>query len=373
MKIKILFCMTRYYRGGTERVAINLVNNLDKNKFDITILTLSNDGGFEKLLKPHIKKIYLTERYHRGTSKILNSIPSQLLYKYLVKDKYDVEIAIGDGLSAKLIAHSSNKESKKLCWIHMDVTKRGTNLKEYQTIEGRKQFYESFNQIICVSEDCKKSFNKKFGHKEKTSVKYNPLEVDNIILKSKEKLDVHFKDNQLNFISVGRLVEQKGYDRLIEVHKMLIDDGIYHNIYVIGEGREREALEKNIKKYNVEDSFYLLGFKENPYKYIKEADAFICSSRDEAFSTVLSESIILETPIITTECSGTKELLGDSEYGIVVLNTREALYCGLRNLILNPEKIEYYRKMSRKRKEFFDLNKSIEEWEQLLYECKEEL
>ena len=57
----------------------------------------------------------------------------------------------------------------------------------------------------------------------------------------------------------------------------------------------------------------------------------------------------------------------------MVLNTREALYCGLRNLILNPEKIEYYRKMSRKRKEFFDLNKSIEEWEQLLYECKEEL
>lgn len=370
MKIKILFFMTRYYKGGTEKITLNLINTLDKDRYDITLCTLTNDGGFENEVDNHIKKIYLCDKYYRGLETILLKISPKLLYRYLIREEFDVEIAVGDGLMAKLVSNSYNKKSKKFCWIHMDVLKRGANMKEFRTAKGRINFYKNFDQIICVSKDCKDSFNKKFGFSDKTRVIYNPLQIQEILDKRDEECRTIFDKNQFNIISVGRLNKQKGYDRLIEVHRELLKEGLDHHVYIIGEGSDREHLEGKIQEYGLEKSFYLLGFKKNPYKYMYNSDLFVCSSRDEAFSTVLSESMIIGTPILTTNCSGTKELLGNNEYGIIVSNDCKGLAEGLRKILKNPEKLQIYKEKSREKIKFFELDKIILQWENLLNDSK---
>ena len=365
MKKKIVFFMTRYYTGGTEKIVINLINNLNKSLYDITLITLTNDGGLENTLDSHINKRYLFNKYFRGLEYILNKIPAKLLYKILVKDEYDVEISIGDGLCSKIIRASCNKVSKKICWIHTDVLKRGNNLREFKTSKDRERFFESFNHIVCVSKDSQKSFIEKFGNKDKVIVKYNPIDLKDIEKKSVDEFQSPYDNNQLNILSVGRLSEPKGYDRLIKVHKRLLEEGLFHHMYIVGDGELEGMLKKMINDMEIEKSFRLLGHQSNPYPYIKHADLFVCSSRDEAFSTVLCESLILGTPIISTKCSGTIELLGDSKYGLVTKNDEADLYEGLKTLIKNQKIIEEYKFKMIERKSFFNFEKSIEEWEKI--------
>ena len=113
----------------------------------------------------------------------------------------------------------------------------------------------------------------------------------------------------------------------------------------------------------------LLGYKKNPYKYIRNSDLFVCSSRAEGFSTVVSEAIILEKPIVTTECSGMRELLGDnSEYGIICENNTKALYESLLKVLSNKELYLELKEKIIERKNIFDINKTIKDIEEFIEE-----
>ena len=113
----------------------------------------------------------------------------------------------------------------------------------------------------------------------------------------------------------------------------------------------------------------MLGYKENPYIYVAKSDLFVCSSRAEGFSTSVSEAIILGKPVVTTECSGMRELLGEnSEYGIICENNTEALYQSLHDILTNKEKYEYYNNKIIERKNIFDIKKSIKDIENLFEE-----
>ena len=137
------------------------------------------------------------------------------------------------------------------------------------------------------------------------------------------------------------------------------------DVWIIGVGEEEEKLKKYIKDNRLQN-VKLLGYQQNPYKYIKKADFFVCSSITEGFSTVVSEAVILEKKIITTECSGMREILGENgEYGILVENSEEALYKALKeNLMTEDFKIK--EEQIKKRKKLFNLEYLTKEIEQLI-------
>ena len=127
----------------------------------------------------------------------------------------------------------------------------------------------------------------------KKVVIYNYIDKQKVIEKAEEKTEVEFNENDINFVTVTRLVEQKGIDRLIEVHKKLIDNKLYHKFYVIGDGPEREKLENMIKKEGIGETFILLGKLDNPYPYIKNANYFCLLSKFEGYGMVIEEAKIL--------------------------------------------------------------------------------
>ena len=125
-------------------------------------------------------------------------------------------------------------------------------------------------------------------------------------------------------------------------------------------------VEKFLKKYNLQDSFTFLGFKDNPYKYISKCDMYICSSRREGFSTAVTEALILGLPTVSTNCSGAEELLGkNNEYGIVVENSEIGIYKGLKKMLDNPILMEYYRKMAFERGKKFSKKETLQRTEEM--------
>lgn len=394
---KVLFLIHTLGGGGAEKVLVNLVNNLDPSKYDITLMTVIDVGILKKDLKDNIhyktmvknpfkkdkkvspKDISTSGSLLNKTSKVKvilakvytfawRHAPVKVIYRAFIKEKYDVEIAFLEGICAKIIAASDNTDSLKYSWIHVDLVNQHKSSKIFRNLFEEKSVYDKFDKIICVSNVVKDQFIKKYDiDRRKVIVRYNPIDSIEIINKSKEPIFDYIEKNKFTICSVGRLNAQKAFDRLLRIHKKLVEEGLKHDLWIIGEGTSKVQLEKYIADNNLEFSCKLLGYKRNPYNYFKQADLFVCSSIAEGFSTVASEAIVLGLPIVTTDCSGMKELLGyNNDYGIVTENDEDKLYEGIRTILSNKNLYDYYKARIIERKELFNLNKSIANIEYLL-------
>lgn len=360
---KILFFIPTLNGGGAEKVLLDTVNNLDSKIYEITIQTLINDGIYKDFLSNKIK--YKTINSFQNPflkwfySRLLFHIISpKLIYNFFIKDNYDYEIAYLEGIATKIISASSNKKSKKFAWIHTDLFNNYGLEKVYKNIDNHIKCYRKFDKIFCVSKSALDGFVKRFGDFNNLFVQYNVI--DDIVVKKRsfEQIDYVYS-SKFRLITVGRLTYQKGYDRLLEVHKRLIDEGFDFELLILGDGEDKSKLEEFISINKLKDSVKLLGFQSNPYAFMKKSDLFVCSSRAEGFSTVATEATILGVPIVTTECAGMQELLGDSEYGLIVKNHTDSLYNGLKLILTNKEKYNFYKEKSLLRGEAFTKEKRI--------------
>lgn len=374
---KILFGITSLTLGGAERVLVDLANALC-DKYEITIFTIYAKGELEKQLNNKIKLKSLYDEAYLELSPLKRKfvVPLEVLllkkkiYKKYIKDNYDVEIAFLEGPITRLFS-INNKNTKKIAWIHNDITKVfGNGLKSKLKKILDKKIYSKYDTIVFVSEDNLKKFNKeykdirnKYLEPIKKEVIYNYIDKENIIKKAEEKNDIVFNKDRINFVTVARLVEQKGIDRLIEIHSRLIKNGLKHNFYIIGDGPEKEKLEILIKKQKIEETFKLLGKKENPYPYIKKADYFCLLSRFEGYGMVLEEAKILDKPIIITDTAA-REAVENYENARIFKNTEDGIYNGLENIILNNNK----EKLKNDNKFEYDNKNIIEKIERLMEE-----
>lgn len=212
-------------------------------------------------------------------------------------------------------------------------------------------------------------FKKRFGFDNSLILKYNPVNEKIILEKSKESINEIKLNDSFKIVTVGRLVYEKGYDRLLKIHKSLIDNGFKHELWVVGDGNQRSQLEEYINKNNLKESVKLLGFNANPYKFMKNADLFVCSSRVEGLSTVVMEALICGTPVISTNCAGAMDLLGDSLYGVISENNEDALYETIKDMVLNKSKLNFFRAKSIQRGMDFTLERAISEIDNIFENC----
>ncbi len=350
MKI-VMFMIESMIVGGAEKALINLVNNLDKEKYDITVISMY--------------KYSVYDGYEHNFNELFNKKPKTWFYKFFIKEKYDIEVAFYEGFPTTFLAHSTIKNSKKIAWLHTDSNNAFGNFNEIQLNE-TKDIYERFDLVVGVAKSVCDSFENIFGLKDKLKVQYNIFENNKIITKSKEDIDENLKNNKFKLISVGRLIHIKGYERLLKCIKKLKEDNLEFELWIVGDGSEKTKLEKYIIENDLNDVVKLLGFQDNPYKYIIECDLFVCSSLAEGFSTVVAEAIILGKAIITTRCSGMDELVGEDNCGLITENNEESLYNGLKKILINNTLYEELTNNSKKKAKFFEAENRINEIETLL-------
>lgn len=365
---RLLFFIPNLMHGGAEKVLINLVNNLDMNKYDITIQTIFDVGVNKQYLKNNINYRYIFKNIFRGSTTLFKLFSSKFLYKILIRDDYDIVISYLEGPTARIIS-GCPYNSKKICWIHTEMIDKSIFSIGFRNFKEAKKLYGKMDKIVCVSEQVKNAFIKTSElNNFNVEVIYNTNETDDI--RNESLLDVDdivFDKNIINICSVGKISDNKGYYRLAKVHKRLLDEGLNHSIYILGVGEDENRINKYIEENNLQETYVLVGFKNNPYKYISKCDLFVCSSYREGFSTAVTESLVVGTPVVSTLCSGAQELLGyNNEYGLVVENSEEGIYQGIKKMLENRELLDYYKEKAKERGSFFSKEKTIEEVENMI-------
>lgn len=375
VKKKILIVNDLLKGGGVEKLMYDLVWHW-YDKYDLSIMTNKYCEGASTLFPQNVKYYSGTvkKEYRKNIiEKIYNKIKKKIYGIYLErkieKEKFDIVIAMKDGWVVKDVEKMDIPE--KYAWIHTDYS---SNYYTYGIFHGKENelaCMKKFKKVVCVSNKIKESIIETIGDPGNLVVKYNPIDVELICEKAKEivvDVDTESKEGITHFITVGRLNHQKGYNLLLEACHMLEMDGYKFEVWVIGAeepwGDEHYRLYQAQKRLNVK-SVKFLGGRKNPYKYMKAADWFISSSIFEGYSLVSQEAAVLDVPLILTDCSGVRELLGDSEYGIIMEISVIGIYEAMKKVLDQPKLKDYYREKIKQRKKDISFEKRIEEIEKL--------
>ncbi len=359
--IKILFFIERLSGGGAETVLQNLVNTMDRSRYDITVQTLYPENA-EAYLAPEIHYKYCYPSASKlNIMRMRAEAAANLTYRFHIKGGYDIEAAYLECGATKIMAGSDNKNALRLAWVHCDLMHRTDDPEGFAA--SVKKYYKNFDEVVCVSQGVHESFVRLLGDTAGAVVLYNVVREDEIRRKADLPLPKSLSRRRLTAVTVGRLEPPKNIMRALKTHKRLLDEGAEHDLWIVGEGAERPALEEYIRENRLAESVKLLGFCENPYCIMRAADLLMCSSDYEGFSTFITEGLILGKPVVTTDVSGMRELLGDSEYGLITPNGDEAFCDGVRRMLTEPGLQERYAGMARMRgKDFkrFELTRKTE-------------
>lgn len=381
-KKKILIRIGSLRHGGAEKVLATFLKNLPADKYKIDLLLNLYSGKYLTDIPSWINVLYLNKGEMITTNRP-QDIPrkvARVAYQYLLKKfpkllyngklkgkKYDIEFAAIHGFRDEIL-NSPLKSSKKIVWIHNDLRK--TQFHNYTDEEIRKFF--GFDKILVISEQIQKEFEKlaKNDDEKNRIVRiFNPLDTEEVLLKStkirekrKEEREKKKAESQKpTFVSVGTVFPQKGFDRLLRVHKQLLDERFEHQVKIVGDGYDFENIKKLRDDLGVQETAEMVGFTDNPYPYFRAADFYILSSRYEGYPTVLFEAITLKKNIIATEVSGVKEMLLDGKLGMIVENSEKGIYEGMKKALSEPEIFEAYQNELKNYEMPFTLKKSVEE------------
>ena len=380
-KIKLLFRHRSMEMGGVEKVMLSIVNNLNPEKFEITVCLNLNQGELRNEFPPHIRKLYLAEgkedfskniilqkiQLYQRKKKLekLRKNPG-IIDKQHLKEYFDIEIGMTYN-DFESVLNSSNKNSKKIGWFHSEINVPG--LKPLLP-EILKQFPQ-FDVMVYCSQKIKDLMHIHHPdlHFPREKVIINAISIEEIKVKAAEKIEPF--SEKPSFVSVGRLHYRKGYHKLIEAHTKLIREGHDHQILIVGEGEHRQNLEKLIKENKVERTFILLGNKMNPYPYIKNADFFILPSESEAWPLVIAEALILQKPIIATDTGDVSMMIAPEKTGILIPYKVEEMYYSMKRFLTDKPLISDLKSNLQNIEDQFDNNKIFESIEIMMEQILE--
>lgn len=375
-KIQVLFRHRSMEMGGVEKVILSMLNNLNPEKFDITVCLNLNQGELRDEFPKHIKKVYLTDgKESFSQNPLIHKLQllrrrmklSQALKDHRVSDrilgnkKFDIEIAPTYAAFSSVV-NSSNRASKKIGWFHSEINVPGMQ----PLVPDILKNFPQFDHMIYCSQKIKDIMHQSYPDLSypAESVVINAIPIEEIKKKAEEKID-DFPQGPV-FVSVGRLHTRKGYHKLIDAHKRLIDEGFHHSIVVVGNGEEMKNLTEQIRINNVQDTFILCGNRMNPYPYIKKADYFILSSESEAWPLVVAEALILKTPIIATDTGDVGVMVKDRETGYLINYDTHEMYEAMKVFLTDQELITKIRKNLETIEDQFDNQKIFNTVEKII-------
>lgn len=322
--------------NGVARAAVAMANLLAESEdFKVVLKPLYRGSNrFSGYLHPSIEIRPFLNFYFSGLSSILDLIPARILYQVVFKNQiYDIEIGYQFGLSTKIVSASTNKNSRKLAWVHgYDY---GLKLKKY---------YPKFDEVLCVSKYNARQLSNDLGPIVPIDYCYNVIDDIKVRELGMENVEVTLNPNIVNFVSVGRISKEKGYSRLPLIVKHLKDEGYFFKILIIGDGALLPSIKQDVYNLGVTEYFSFLGAQSNPHKYTSKADVFICPSYTEGYSNACTEAAMLGIPVLSTEVPGAQEIVEDAKAGMVVENTDKGIFEGIKSILDNRNLISEWKK-----------------------------
>ncbi|MEH7336934.1 glycosyltransferase, partial [Neobacillus drentensis] len=364
MKKKIIFMIINMNVGGTEKALLNMIDEIPKDKYDITLLMLENYGEFLKYVPSEVQIEYL--KGYDSIKNLLNEPPLRIALNFMKKGNirnaikiayfyliskltknrgiyfhhvlrfspvldnvYDLAVAYAGPMDfISFFVLNKIKANKKVQWIHFDITKIGFDQHFVSKV------YNKFDKIFVVSKEGKNKLIKALPMlKGKAETFHNMMSKELIVNKANKGIGFNDDFNGFRILTVGRLSKEKGQDLTIKVLAKLKENGYNVRWYCIGEGNARQEYEQLIKKYKVENDYILLGANSNPYPFMKQCDIYVQSSRHEGFCITLSEAKCFNNPIISTNFTGASEQIFHGRTGILVNFDEREMFYGIKQLL----------------------------------------
>lgn len=372
MKSRILFIMVGLGNGGGQRSLINFLQLIDYEKYDVDLVLFKEKGLFFNQIPDNVSLQKDCEALHilydnkiesicsvrhpvLSANHLFGTVVSKLktksgfqkgqyrwehFYSKVIPPlpkHYDVAISFMEGETTYFLVDKVSA-NKKIAWVHTDYSK----INAYKDFD--LKYYAKIDKVVTISNVCLSILQNTFPSiKDKFMVLPNLISSSVIRKLSDAYIPSELNKDCINFVSIGRLVELKGFDLAISASAILKKKGIKFCWYVIGEGEEREKLEKQIEAEDVSDCFVLLGAIENPYPYMKCADIIVQTSRYEGKSMVLDEAKILAKPIVVTNYDTVGDQIQDQE-GLIVDMTAEGVADGIYRMLQEKTKFSTYLK-----------------------------
>lgn len=364
---KILFLIHDLGHGGAEKVLVNLVNHMDRTKFDITVMALFSGGINEQFLAKDIRLIHCHGKPMPGNSQLMKLLTPERLHRLYIREHYDIEIAYLEGPAVRIVSGCPDPSTKLISWVHCTMHSEKEFSGSFRSASEARDCYRKFHGSVFVSREVMEVFQTHCPV-ENSMVLYNTNESDKILAMAKEPVtECVFRTDEVKLIGVGKIEKVKGFDRLARIHKRLRSEGYPVHTYILGDGSRKAEISAFLDAEKLSDSFTFLGYQTNPYKFVKRSDLFVCSSHSEGFSTAATEALIVGTPVVTTLVSGMKEMLGErNEWGIVTENDENALYRGIKALLDDPQQLAHYREKAALRGKDFCTEHTVADVQEIL-------
>lgn len=362
-KKKILFIIWSFtYGGGAEKILANIANNLDENKYEIDIIEYWHSNINKESVNNNIRVLppILDEQKDSKIKKLyykilLEYFPSILRKKY-IKIKYDIEISFNYLIPTFLLS----KKTKTIAWFHGDIYDLNEK-KRYKKLQ--RKSLKNVDKIVAISNNTFDSVKTVYPEYEsKLTLINNGFEINKIIDKSNE-FEIQNKDKKLLFIN--RFDENKNPLFAIEVAKELYKRGNKFKLIFLGKGILEGQIKDKIEKENLQNIVEIIGYKKNPYPYIKNSHILLGCSKSEGFPTIFVESIILGKPFVTTNVGGALEISDNEKCGYIATDFDD--YVEKIEKLLNDKKT--YKEFSDyglKHAENFSLKQQIDKIENLI-------
>lgn len=338
MKKRLLFTAYSLGLGGIETALVNLLNRLDYNKYEVTLILEKKEGIFLDGIPSNVKVL----EYKISDSKI---VPLRKIYNRskLIKwsnrlnKKYDFSCAFAtySRPGALLALAASNNNA---IWVHNNYSITYPNKDEMIKFFDGVHATE-FKHVVFVSEENRRDVCNAYKKLEPLSyVCNNFINGDLILEKAEEPCDYERKE-VTTFVNVGRHDEyQKRLTRIIDASSKLVSEGYKFDVVFVGEGEDTGYYKDMVEKKELKDYIHFVGKKKNPYPYYKMADAVLLSSEYEGYPVVFLETMILDKPLLSTKVSDYEEL--DKVHGVFVDKDTDSIYKMMKNFIDKGFKIK---------------------------------
>ena len=317
-KAKIAVILPNLNNGGAERSHIYIANEWIKLGYQVVFVLMEKKGNLISLISKEIQIIDLKQ------NRLRNIIFP--LTKLLYQNKFDIIVAPMWPITIISVIswYLSLKKGKLFLVDHNPIIKKWAN--DFNINWSLVKFsikltYNRVSGIISVSSGIKEDILKIISmEKNKLQVIYNPINNNSIHYKKSQNERIKLFGNlKYNIVSTGSLKKSKDYITLINAVNFLINRNIEINLNIIGEGEEKENLDKLIKKNNLSQNIKLLGYIKDPFPYLVNADLYVNSSIYDGLPLSMIEALVSKIPIVSTDCdSGPREILKNGKYGILV-------------------------------------------------------
>ncbi len=351
-KIKIIYAITSLHRGGAERLLVDLLEYLDKDKYDPQVITVVEGGELEE----ELKNLGIPVKIFRKKTKVGLRVIYEI-YKFLKKEKPDIfhSMLFGGDTWGRIAAIFSGVP-------HIFTTEQNINLDEGFLKKFTKMVLSWFTEkVIAISESVKNySIKADRISPDKITVIYNGTRTEKFLW---ENPRFFFHDPVLISV-IARLEPQKGHKYLLRALAEIRD--LNWRLQIVGEGSLRKKLEKQAAKEGIKDKVEFMGLKKDISKVLKNIDIFVLPSAWEGLGIVVLEAAMAARPIVASKTGGIPEIINEETGWLVPPKKPKDLAAVIKEVLENKKQAaEKALRAQKDVKERFNIKNIVKQYEKL--------